>query len=165
MFFYIVTQPGTQEKKTISKLRLLKCHAICSKCSVNFITCQKWNKKKKKWNEHWLDGDKMKDNGNHTIVPFLSSHASVIIFTMNCWSSYYFLSSVQVLFENQLLQIHCFETLLGWWSNTWSHKSVAGVSVCGLLHWPVSGLSSCWMPTHNEGKFEQFNWHHFLKLV
>lgn len=51
---------------------------------------------------------------NLTIVPFLSSHASVIMFTMNCWSSYYFLSSVQVLFENQLLQMLSIVLKLCW---------------------------------------------------
>lgn len=141
-------------------MHLLKCHAIRSKCSVTFITCQKWN-------EHWRHKDKMKDNGkpHYCAVSFITCKCSYIHYELLIFILFFIFSS-SLTWESIIADaVHCFVTLLGWWSNTWTHKSVTGVSVYELLQWPLSGLSSCWMPTHNEGKSEQFNWHRFLQLV
>lgn len=158
--FSIGTQPETQE--IISKLHILKSHEFCSKFSVNCITC-------KKWNEHWHDGNEMEDHGKTSLLchSFHERH-DVIIFTMICWSSYHLLLiifSSTLVWEPIIVDIvhNIFKTPLDWWSNTWSHNSVTGASACGLLERPEIGLSSCYMPTHNEGKFGQCNWA-FLKI-
>ena len=96
-----------------------------------------------------------------TIVSTLVIH-KVIMFTISRWSSYHlFISSASLVWKPIIGDaVHCFDSLSGWWSNTRSHNSLTGASACGLPWWLKSGLSNLWMPSHIEGKFGQFNWHH-----